>query len=430
MTRSGEESATVVFAPDSFKGGLPSQQVAAELITGWRLGRPNDDVRPVPLADGGEGTLDVVALAYDDCVQRTVPAVAGPVSGERVVPYLHMGDGTAIIELAQSGGLPLLDRPAPLTASTFGLGQMLHHVTRTGARRIVVAVGGSAPTDGGAGALKALGARFLDAGGKALPTGGGALQHLSQVDLIGVTPPPPDGVQVLVDVAAPLLGTSGAALVFGPQKGASADDVGTLQCGLAKLATCLGGDPDAVGAGAAGGTGYGLAAGWGAQLVPGGAWVSRLVGLPEADSTADMVVSGEGRFDATSLQGKVVSVVMDLCRDASTAVAVVAGQVEERAVPPGVPVIDLSSLAGSTAASLSDPGRFREKPESGSRTSSRTCVAPRRCAGAETAGGVQAPIPVSCRWVNPGRAGRVGAGPPPPQWARSGRRRVAGRRPS
>src|SRR5262249_26537748 len=208
---------------------------------------------------------------------------------------------TAVAELAESSGLPLLARPDPMGAQTTGLGEVLGRALDTGADRILAGLGGSAATDGGTGAPAALGARFLDAAGRPLPPGGGALPALARVDLNQLRPPPAGGVTCLTDVTAPLLGPRGAAPVFGPQKGAGAAQIARLEAGLARLGGLLGGDPAAPGAGAAGGTGYGLAAAWGAVLAPGAAELSRLAGLDRALAEADLGITGEGRVAATPL---------------------------------------------------------------------------------------------------------------------------------
>src|SRR6516225_10103667 len=269
----------VLIAPDSFKGSASATAVALALAAGWLAARPGDRVTRLPLADGGEGTLDVLAA--------TVPGsrwhrarVTGPDGAPVTSRWLGLPDGTAVAELARSSGLPLLPRPDPMGAQTTGLGEVLGR------------------------ALAALGARFLDAAGQPLPPGGGALAALARVDLSQLRPPPAGGVTCLTDVTAPLLGPRGAAAVFGPQKGAGRAQTARLEAGLARLAELLGGDPAAPGAGAAGGTGYGLATAWDAVLAPGAAELSRLAGLDRALARADLAITGEGRFDATSLTGK------------------------------------------------------------------------------------------------------------------------------
>jgi len=227
----------------------------------------------------------------------------------------------------------------------------------TGASRILAGLGGSAATDGGTGALAALGARFLDAAGQPLPPGGGALAALARADLSRLRPPPARGVTCLTDVTAPLLGPRGAAAVFGPQKGADRAQTARLEAGLARLAGLLGGDSAAPGAGAAGGTGYGLATAWGAVLVPGAAELSRLAGLDRALASADLVITGEGRFDATSLTGKTCGTVIAAAAAAGVPVALVAGQITG-AAPGTARVVTLAALAGGAAAARASPQRW------------------------------------------------------------------------
>ena len=238
----------VVIAPDSFKGSIGAAGAAAALAAGWRTARPGDEVLLVPLADGGEGTLDVLAAAVPGARWHTA-RVTGPGGDPADCPWLELPDGTAAVELARASGLPMLARLDPLGAQTTGLGEVIGQALDAGARRLVIALGGSASTDGGAGALSALGARFTGAAGQPLTAGGGALRDLAAADLAGLRPPPAGGVSCLSDVRAPLLGPGGAAAVFGPQKGASPAQVAQLEHGLARLAGVLGGDPAAPGAG-------------------------------------------------------------------------------------------------------------------------------------------------------------------------------------
>jgi len=352
----------VVIAPDSFKGSLAAAEAAAALAAGWQAARPGDDVQTIPLADGGEGTLAVLAAAIPAARWRQAQ-VTGPAAqpGDRAqpveCPWLELPDGSAAVELAAASGLPLLSQLDPLGAHTTGLGQVIAAALEAGARQVTVALGGSASTDGGTGALAALGARFLDAGGRPLPAGGGALRDLAAVDLTGLRPPPPGGVSCLSDVRAPLLGPAGAAAVFGPQKGASPDQVALLDAGLARLAGLLGGDPAAPGAGAAGGTGYGLAAGWGALITPGAPRLARLAGLDQALARAGLVITGEGRYDQSSGTGKVAGAVFAAAAEAAVPAALVAGQVAT-SPPPGVPAVSLAGLAGGVPQALADPARY------------------------------------------------------------------------
>ena len=392
----------VLIAPDSFKGSLGAGAAAAALAQGWLGVRPGDQVTRLPLADGGEGTLDVLAATVPGArwhrARVTGPAGApvtarwlslpaespglqgpakgavasrGPLSERGVLRDSPPRAEAAVVELAETSGLPLLVHADPLGAQTTGLGEVLGRALDAGAGRILVGLGGSAATDGGTGALAALGARFLDAAGRPLPPGGGALAGLARTDLSGLRPPPPGGVTCLTDVTAPLLGSYGAAAVFGPQKGADRTQIARLEAGLARLAEVLGGDPGAPGAGAAGGTGYGLAAAWGAVLAPGAAELARLTGLDRALAEADLVITGEGTFDATSLTGKTCGTVLAAAAAAGVPVALVAGQVSEGfagerpaldgapgTVPAPAAVVTLTDLAGGTAAALASPRRW------------------------------------------------------------------------
>ncbi|MDT3443957.1 glycerate kinase [Pseudofrankia sp. BMG5.37] len=358
----------VVIAPDSFKGSLAADRVAAALADGWLSARPGDEVVRLPIADGGEGTLDVFAAAVPGARRRPVK-VTGPdgAPDSRLVDaeWLSLPGGTAVVELARGSGLPLLGaRRDPLGAHTVGLGQLLAAALDDPAtRQIIVTLGGSASTDGGTGALAALGARFLDDASAPLPPGGGALSRLAAVDARGLRLAPPGGVLCLTDVDAPLCGPHGAAAVFGPQKGATPDDIRLLDGGLRRLATLLGGEPDAPGAGAAGGTGYGLAASWGARLVPGAATVAEHAGLPAALADADLVITGEGRFDATSMSGKVVGGVLRLAaarvgEAGPVPVLLVAGQLGAPP-PPGIDAaLAIATLARGVAAATAEPERW------------------------------------------------------------------------
>ena len=354
--------ARVLLAPDSFKGTLDATAAAAALAAGWRAVRPDDELRTLPLADGGEGTLEALGAGVPAGCWRSA-AVTGPDGRPVTAAWLLLPDGTAVVEMARAAGLPLLDRPDPLGATTRGLGELLAVVVADPAvARVLLTLGGSATTDGGTGALAVLGARFLDAAGRDLPPGGGALAGLAAVDVHRLVPPPPGGVRCLVDVTAPLLGPLGAAGQFGPQKGASPAQVELLDGALARLAELLGGDPAAPGAGAAGGTAYGFATCWGARSVSGADAVAEAAGLPAALATADLVVTGEGQFDAQSLRGKVVGRLVDRARVAGVPVAVVAGRVGADAPgPDGVVltrVVGLAGLAGTPAAAMAEPARW------------------------------------------------------------------------
>ncbi|MEU6879075.1 glycerate kinase [Streptomyces sp. NPDC046712] len=287
----------VVFAPDSFKGTVTAADAARALADGWHSIRPDDHLTIRPMADGGEGTLAAVAAAHPVTSLLRVGGCTGPdgrtVDGE----YALLPDGTAVVELATASGLPLMGpRLAPLTATTRGTGEIIAAALDHGATRLLLGLGGSASTDGGTGLLHVLGLRLFDVAGAPLPDGGGALARAHRIECGGLRPAPPGGVQLLTDVTNPLLGPDGAAAVYGPQKGAGPEETARLEAGLTRLSELLGGAPERAGAGAAGGTAYGLAATWGAAITPGAAAVADLLRLDEAIASADLVVTGEGRF--------------------------------------------------------------------------------------------------------------------------------------
>ena len=351
--------ARVVIAPDSFKGTLDAAEAASAIAAGWLRERPDDDVRLLPLADGGEGTLDVLATALPGSRFVDAPGVTGPDGRPVDAAWLACPDGTAVVELARSSGLPHMAQLDPRHSHTLGLGEVLRAAVRSPAtRRVVVTLGGSASTDGGTGALRALGARLLDADGVSLPLGGAALVRLARVELGDLEPVPGGGIMCLVDVTAPLLGPAGAAAVFGPQKGADPDDVEQLERGLARLAEVLGGVPGEPGAGAAGGTAFGFATVLGAAIVPGATYLAELAGLDQALANADLVLTGEGSFDAQSLGGKVVGEVLERARRLGVPAAVVSGCTPEHRLVAGVPTASLTERAGGPAAAIAEPGRW------------------------------------------------------------------------
>ena len=344
----------VVAAPDSFKGSITAAAAAAAIASGWRRLRPEDEVVELPLADGGEGSTAVLMAAAPGSRWHPM-VVSGPGDDQVVAGWLELDGNGAVIELAVAAGLTQLPVLRPLTAHSYGVGELIAAALDGGASRVLVALGGSACTDGGAGALAALGARFLDEWGAELPPGGGALSRLAAVDLSELRPPPPGGAICLTDVRAPLLGPAGAAAVFGPQKGASLADVAVLEAGLTRLAAVLGGDPGQPGAGAAGGCGYGLATAWDARLAPGAAELAVAAGLPEALAGAGLVITGEGQYDATSENGKVVGAVRALAGDLP--VALIAGRLA-LPPPPGVRAVELAALAGGAQAAMAGAARW------------------------------------------------------------------------
>jgi glycerate 2-kinase len=344
----------VVIAPDSFKGSLDAAAVARAIAEGWRSIRPGDDLVLLPQADGGEGTLAAIAAAIPGAAMRSAGDVTGPDGRPTPGQWLDLPDGTAVVELAGPSGLPLMAAPDPLGATTRGLGEVIGAALDAGAGALVIGLGGSASTDGGSGALAALGMRLLDSGDRPLGDGGGELARLARIDRSGLRAAPAGGVRLLSDVTAPLLGATGAAAVFAPQKGADAGDVVTLDAALANYARLLGDGAAVPGAGAAGGTGYGFLAAWGATIEAGSSAIARLTGLAAEAASADVVITGEGRFDATSTTGKVVGGVLEL---AGGRTMIVAGQLAAEP-PPGVRAWGLTELAGSAEAALDDPVRW------------------------------------------------------------------------
>ncbi|MHA6668850.1 glycerate kinase [Homoserinimonas sp. A447] len=341
---------SVVIAPDSFKGSLPADAAASAIAAGWREVRSLDDVLLLPQADGGEGTLDAIAAAVPDARRHLARQVTGPDGRPVDAAWLELPGGIAVVELAESSGLPLMAAPDALGATTRGLGQVIRLALEAGADSLVIALGGSASTDGGAGALQALGLRVLHEDGSEVAHGGGGLSRVHSIDTGTLLRPPPGGVTVLTDVTAPLLGMTGAAAVFGPQKGATPDDVRHLETALTRYAELLGGDPGVPGAGAAGGTAYGFIAAWGATVKPGADWIAEATALTRAIGAADVVITGEGRFDSTSLTGKVVGNVIRLAGAARVGVA--AGSV---AIEHDAWTVSLTELAGSAEAAMAEP---------------------------------------------------------------------------
>ncbi|WP_157582345.1 glycerate kinase [Phycicoccus sp. Soil803] len=349
----------VVICPDSFKGSATAAQAAQSLRQGWLRARPADRVTVIPMADGGEGTLAAVKQSVPGTTERVV-RVLGP-GGPLVAPWLLCPDGTAIVELAAASGLPLLPKPNPLGAHTFGFGQLLADAaSHRDVRRIVATLGGSASTDGGSGALTALGVRFYGPSGLRIPLGGGHLSGLIRTDLSRLLPAPVDGVEVLVDVDAPLIGPNGAAHQFAPQKGANPDQVATLDAALQHLAHVLGHDPATPGSGAAGGTAYGLAALWTAKLTPGAQAIGKLTGLHDAVADADLIITGEGRLDSPSFRSKVVGHVAELAAAAGVPVWACVGQQDTSDTKNLHGCTSLSELAGSAQAALAEPTRWLE----------------------------------------------------------------------
>ena len=320
----------VVVAPDKFKGSLTAAQVAARVAAGLTRAAPGVEVAQVPVADGGDGTLDAALSAG----YRRVPVRAEGPTAEPVDTAYAERDGVAVVELADVSGLGRLPggRPAPLTASSYGTGQVMRAALDAGCRRIVLGIGGSASTDGGAGMVQALGGRLRDPRGAEIGRGGAALAAVESLDLTGLHPAlRQTEVVVASDVDNPLLGRRGAAAVYGPQKGASPPDVAQLDAALARWAEAVhratGADAAGTpGAGAAGGVGFAALAVLDATLQPGIDLILDLVGFPAVLPGAGLVITGEGSLDAQTLHGKAPAGVAAAARAAGIPVVAVAGR--------------------------------------------------------------------------------------------------------
>lgn len=300
----------VVVAPDSFKESLSAADVAAAMGEGIRLAAPDAEVVLVPMADGGEGSLDAVLAATGG--ERRHAVVSNANGQPCRAAWGWLGDGTAFIEMAEAAGLERIPRAErrPLEATTYGVGQLVTAALDAGARRIVLGLGGSATTDGGAGLFQALGAHLLDAEGGELPSGGAALSRLAGIDISRLDSRLADvQFEIAVDVDNPLCGERGAAAIFGPQKGASPGQVLLLDRALAHFAdVCVrvsGRDESRTpGTGAAGGLGFVIKTFFQAEFRPGVELISELTGLDDALEGADLAFTGEGRMDRQTLLGK------------------------------------------------------------------------------------------------------------------------------
>nr|WP_203691312.1 glycerate kinase [Streptomyces sp. SID12488] len=360
-----------MIAADKFKGSLTAVEVAERVTAGLRKAAPGVEVESLPVADGGDGTVDAaVAAGFERCEVR----VAGPLGHEVTAAFALRGD-TAVVEMAEASGLQRLPAGvfAPLTASTYGSGELLRAALDAGARTIVFGVGGSATTDGGAGMLSALGARFLDADGEPVPPGGGGLDGLATADLSGLDTRLADVDFVLAsDVDNPLTGPKGAPAVYGPQKGASPDDVAALDEALAHYAkileTALGAKAaeyaTAPGAGAAGGIGYGALV-LGARFRPGIEVMLDVLGFASALDRATLVITGEGSLDEQTLHGKAPAGVAAAARAEGREVVAVCGRLALRPEALGRAGIrrayPLTEIEPDLAKCVSDAGPLLER---------------------------------------------------------------------
>lgn len=323
----------ILLVPDSFKGTLSSRQVCQVMAGQMRRFFPQAQVKSIPVADGGEGSVEAFLAAAGG--ERRTRTVTGPFGEPVEAFYGILGDGrTAVIEMAACAGLPLAEgRLNPERATTYGVGELLLAAKEAGCTKAILGLGGSCTNDGGVGAAAALGAKFTRADGAAFVPTGGTLGEIAALDVSPVAQAL-QGMELtaMCDIDNPLYGEAGAAAVFAPQKGADAAMVARLDAGLRHLgqvsARCLGRDFSHLpGAGAAGGLGFGMAAFCGAQLRMGIDAVLDAVGFDSLLPGTDVVFTGEGKIDSQSARGKVVSGVAARCRKAGVPVVAVVGQI-------------------------------------------------------------------------------------------------------
>jgi glycerate kinase len=325
----------VLVAPQEMKGSLTAAEAARAIADGVRVAFPEADIIELGLSDGGPGLVDVMIAALGGA--RYEAPCHDPLMRAITASFAVLDGGSAVIEMAAASGLVLLDPTErdPLIATTFGTGELIAAALDCGCDRIILGVGGSATVDGGAGAAQALGARFLDGDGRELKGGGAALATLSRIDVSAV-----DSrlghtrLRIASDVTNALCGPTGAAIMFGPQKGASPSDVAVLEEAMQNLAVVVGRDfgvdvASMAGSGAAGGLGVTLVGLAGATIEPGFDLVAEVTGLRTMIAAVDIVITGEGRLDAQTAHGKTAAGVAALAHEAGKPVGVIAGYVSD-----------------------------------------------------------------------------------------------------
>ena len=362
----------ILLAPDSFKDSLGAGDAAAAMARGVAAVDPSIQVDLCPIADGGEGTLDALAAALQGADLRSA-TVTGPLSTPVVARWLFVPEtadrpATAVVELAQAAGLQLVPAEArnPLQTTTRGVGTLIRHALDAGVAEVLLTLGGSATSDGGAGCAQALGHRFTMATGRVMhrPLTGGDLENLAAIAAGSVDPRLARArVRVACDVTNPLCGLRGAAAVYGPQKGADPAAVARLERGLATLASLRPDvDADTPGAGAAGGMGFGALAFLGGALEPGIDLVLERVGFTGRAAAADLVLTGEGRFDAQSLSGKAVMGVAHAAGD--TPVVALVGCADHALLaspPPPLHAVHLIAPGATPADSIANAAAHLER---------------------------------------------------------------------
>ncbi|MDD5697405.1 MAG: glycerate kinase [Victivallaceae bacterium] len=323
-----------VIAPDSYKGCLRSIEICEYLATGIRQVIPDAEIEKLPLADGGEGTVEAIVFSTGGEFRKL--KVQGPLEGQVEAVYGIAGNsGVAVMEMAAASGIELLSREQlnPLKTTTYGTGELLREIIKNGAREIIIGIGGSATVDGGSGMAQALGYRFLDKNGIELkiPLGGGDLHRIAAIDAGNVLPELREcRIRIASDVTNPLTGPNGAAPVFGPQKGATAAMVAELDENLDHyaaeiIAAGFAKDCEQPGDGAAGGLGFGLRALGGAQPVSGAELIMEIAGLKSKLIGADVLITGEGCTDFQTAHGKLCAVVAQAAADAKVPAVLVSG---------------------------------------------------------------------------------------------------------
>lgn len=361
----------VVVAPQEFKGSLTAAQAARAIAAGARRVVPDADIDEAPMSDGGAGLVDALLAARGGRAITT--RVRDPLGRPVDARWGMLPDATAVIEMAAASGLVLLrdDERAPLVASTAGTGDLIRVALDTGAASMIIGIGGSATIDAGAGAMQALGARLLDASGAELPPGGAALAQVDCIDLSGVDPRLSSvPVRLATDVTNTLCGEQGAAAVFGPQKGASPDDVRVLDAALHRFAEVVARDCGIdlltmAGSGAAGGLSAGLVVVAGAEIAPGFALVAAAANLDARIAAAGYVLTGEGRLDAQTAFGKTAGGVAAMARARGAPVAIIAGSIHasydgaafdvaEAAATPGMAIADAMRDAAPLVAAAAE----------------------------------------------------------------------------
>lgn len=358
----------IVVAPDSFKGTLSAVEVAQAIADEVRERHPEWETVEVPMADGGDGTVEAILSAVSG--RRISTTVKSPLLADIPADFAVIDDGkTAVIEMAQASGLMLVpeEQRNPLVTTTYGTGELVRRAIEEGCKKLFISIGGSATVDGGAGMAAALGIRLLDSKGKSIPFGGGGLGQLQRIDLSQRADLMGIEIMALSDVTNPLLGENGAAMVFAPQKGATSDMVEELERNLACLNEVIKRDigvdvAEIPGAGAAGGLGAGIVAFLNGRIVSGIDAVIDLVGLRDKICGADLVITGEGSFDSQTASGKAPLGVAKIAREFGVPCVLICGRLEEesRETAKGLfsAFFSISQLAGSQREAIQNPKKY------------------------------------------------------------------------